>query len=64
MNAYLHPDTARELLAKSRAYTEAKRQEKVEAKEIKEAFMQFERLGFSAEQASELAVIHVRGVAQ
>jgi hypothetical protein len=64
MNAYLHPDTARELLAKSRAYTDAKRQFKREQQQIAAAFDQFRLMGFNAEQSAELALIQVRMVQQ
>ena len=62
MQAFMFPSTAAALLAQSRSYTERKRREKAEQQEIKAAFRQFERIGFNAEQAFELAVIHIRGV--
>lgn len=58
MNAYLHPDTARALLKKSQEWTAAKREKRL----IAEAKAQFERIGWTAEAAQELAEIHVRGV--
>ena len=62
MNAYMHPDTARALLKQSREYTEARRAAKAEAQEIAAVRAQFERIGWTAEAAQELAEIHVRGV--
>ena len=62
MNAYMHPDTARALLKQSQAYTDARRAAKAEALEIAAVRAQFERIGWTAEAAQELAEIHVRGV--
>ena len=60
MNAYLHPDTARSLLAQSRAYTAAKRAQREEQRAIVQTQKQFERIGWKPEAAYELAVLHIR----
>jgi hypothetical protein len=59
MNAFMYPDTARALLAQSRAYTIRKRAERERAKAFAEALEQFERIEFKGEAARELAQIHV-----
>jgi hypothetical protein len=61
MNAFMYPDTARALLAQSRAFTLRKRAEREQAKAFAEALEQFERIGFKGEAARELAQIHVKG---
>ncbi len=61
MNAFMYPDTARSLLAQSRAYTLRKRAEREQAKAFAEALEQFKRIGFKDEAARELAQIHVEG---
>jgi hypothetical protein len=58
MQAFMYPATARALLAKSREFTQAKRQ----AKEIAKITEQFRRIGWTEKAAQELAEIHVRGV--
>ncbi len=64
MNAYMMPETSRALLAKSRAYTEPKRAERIarhaRQRLIAEAFAQFERIGFGHTAAAELAEIYVK----
>lgn len=62
MNAYMHPDTARALLARSREFTEAKRAARAESAALAEAMQVFARCGWSPSQSAELAQIHVRGV--
>lgn len=68
MNAYLHPNIARALLAQSRAFTAAKRIEREtqarQVREFNEAAAQCVRLGWDEAAARELAAIKVYGVAQ
>ena len=59
---YMDKPTAAVLLKQSREYTEARRAAKAEAQEIAAVRAQFERIGWTAEAAQELAVIHVRGM--
>lgn len=61
MNAYLRPDTARALLAQSRAYTQRRRAERKRALEVEHLFAEFRRIGFWPEAARELAVIQSGG---
>lgn len=51
---YLHPSTARALLALSRAYTQRKRAERAAMREL---FAEFSRIGFCPKAAQELAQI-------
>ena len=50
MNAYMHPSTARALLAQSRAYTQRRRAER-------QLVAEFLRIGFDVKAAMELASI-------
>ena len=67
MNAfYMAPETAQALLAKSREYTAAKREEKAlkarQAREFDAALSQLMRLKWPEEAARELAALKVYGV--
>ena len=61
MKAYLRPDTARALLEQSRAYTQRRRAERKQAREVEQLFAEFRRIGFGPEAARELAVIQSGG---
>lgn len=65
MQAFMFPETARALLAKSREFTTAKRAERETAKrqaaEFNEALAQLMRLQWPEQAARELASIKVYG---
>jgi hypothetical protein len=58
MQSFMYPETARALLAKSREFTQPRR----EARQIAEVAEQFRRIGWNEQAAQELAEIQVRGV--
>lgn len=60
MQAFMFPQTARSLLAQSRAFTAAKRAQREEQRAIVQTQKQFERIGWKPEAAYELAVLHIR----
>lgn len=60
MNAYLKPEVARALLAQSRAFTQAKRQERAENAANAELFALLARFGWTGHHASEMAEAHKR----
>ena len=59
MRAYLNPETARALLAMSRAFTQRKRREREQQALQRAAFEQFARIGWGHTAAAELAAIYV-----
>ena len=65
MNAFMFPETAAELLAKSREFTSAKRAEREtkqrQVREFEAAFAQLLRLNWDERGARELANQHVYG---
>ena len=65
MQAFMFPQTAAELLAKSRVYTSAKRAEREtkqrQVREFEAAFSQLLRLQWDEKGARELANQHVYG---
>jgi hypothetical protein len=64
MQAFMYPATARALLAKSREFTQAKRQAKARAARFAEGLAIARRMRFSEDVAHELATIYADGVQQ
>lgn len=60
MNAYMTRETARALLAQSRAYTERKRREREHKLKLAEAFDMFASHQWGHTAAAELAAIYVK----
>lgn len=61
MQAYMHPQTAAALLAKSREFTQPRREKREKAEEYQRVLAWYERHGWQGRAAQECAHFHVYG---